>query len=454
VAGSRGQWAGEGVWRSDDGGESWAPRWEGLEHLRVERIELSPRFAQDATLLAYSPYFDVEALESGYSIHRSDDGGLQWTRVITAESSDLLPSPSAYLPITATAELPVRKASWSEPLEVRIEDGTWVTVTAAFAAQEALRALLAAPQAEGAPGSADIFVVTDKGVYRSPDGGRAWQAWADARLEGRTYENEIRAAAVTPRLSDGSYRLLVGTAAGELWQLDPATLAWADITPPEAAAPAAPVTATVAATPIPTSVPTPTTAAITPTTTVTPTATPVVTATATPMPATAAPVGSATPLPETPPEGLFVPEGVLALRWLNDPQIQRALGYAKTETPATIPGAYQFFEHGTMLWRGDTQQIYVAFQDGTWAAYDDTFREGEPERDPNLFTPGELLQPIRGFGKLWRTTPGLRDRVGWARAEEEGANAEVLEFERGILFRIEGLTYALFTTPEGQRWLP
>ncbi len=466
AGGYRNEANGAGVWRSDDGGDTWQPRWEGLEHLRVERIEVSPRFADDQTLLAYARYALIEAGETGYSVHRSDDGGLQWTRVVTATVAELLPAPTAYLPIPATAELPVRKTSWSEPLEVRVEGGGWEPVTQEFAAQESLRALLQAPPAEGAGGTDALYVVTDKGVYRTQDGGRGWQAWDDARLEGRNFESEIRSAAVTPRLSDGSYQLLVGTAAGELWQLDPATLAWRELVPPPApAAPSVPVTATVAATPIvtpaATSAITPAitpaaaaTPAITPTVAPTPTATPAAPPTPTTVAAALPPTGAAEPLPETPPEGLFVPEGILALRWLNDPVIQQALGYATSETAAVIPGAYQFFEHGTMLWRGDTQQIYVAFQDGTWEAYDDLFREGEPERDPNLYTPGELLQPIRGFGKLWRTTPGLQDRVGWARVEEEGANAEVLEFERGILFRIEGLTYAFFTTAEGQRWLP
>jgi hypothetical protein len=34
--------------------------------------------------------------------------------------------------------------------------------------------------------------------------------------------------------------------------------------------------------------------------------------------------------------------------------------------------------------------------------------------------PPGLYQPIRGFGKLWRTHPEVRDRLGWATAPEQG----------------------------------
>ena len=33
-----------------------------------------------------------------------------------------------------------------------------------------------------------------------------------------------------------------------------------------------------------------------------------------------------------------------------------------------------------------------------------------------------MLQPIRGFGKLWRTTTSVRDGLGWATAAEQGFN--------------------------------
>lgn len=86
--------------------------------------------------------------------------------------------------------------------------------------------------------------------------------------------------------------------------------------------------------------------------------------------------------------------------------------------------AEQLFEHGRMYWVERTSQIWVLHITGEgrgdWYAYEDTFQEGEPEIDPNLTPPDGRLQPERGFGKLWREIPGLRDMLGWAVQPEAG----------------------------------
>jgi hypothetical protein len=85
------------------------------------------------------------------------------------------------------------------------------------------------------------------------------------------------------------------------------------------------------------------------------------------------------------------------------------------------------FEHGFMFWfsgkNGPT--IWVLFRDaqggnsGEWQAFTDTWQEGQPETDPSIVPPDAAhIQPKRGFGKLWRTEPGLRDALGWASTPE------------------------------------
>jgi hypothetical protein len=65
--------------------------------------------------------------------------------------------------------------------------------------------------------------------------------------------------------------------------------------------------------------------------------------------------------------------------------------------------------------------------------FDDTYLEGEPESLPELDPPADattesrfpnaqIQQPIRGFGKVWRETEGLRERLGWALAPEVEIN--------------------------------
>ena len=90
--------------------------------------------------------------------------------------------------------------------------------------------------------------------------------------------------------------------------------------------------------------------------------------------------------------------------------------------------AEQSFENGRMIWleeiQGDSfvQQrlILVFYGGGSYAQYEDTWTEDQPESDPALVPPGGLLQPIRGFGKLWRENPDVRDQLGWAIAPEQG----------------------------------
>lgn len=91
---------------------------------------------------------------------------------------------------------------------------------------------------------------------------------------------------------------------------------------------------------------------------------------------------------------------------------------------AQIPVAEQLYEHGRMFWVGPIKQIWVlkivSEGHGTWEVYQDDFVDGEPENDPNLVPPDGRYQPQRGFGKLWRESPGLRDALGWGVTPEFG----------------------------------
>jgi len=88
----------------------------------------------------------------------------------------------------------------------------------------------------------------------------------------------------------------------------------------------------------------------------------------------------------------------------------------------TVAGtaAYQPFQDGTMLWLQGNGTIYVLYANGQYETYTDTFREGDPERDPAIVPPADLYQPVRGFGLVWRTNERIRDGLGWALAPEAG----------------------------------
>jgi hypothetical protein len=91
---------------------------------------------------------------------------------------------------------------------------------------------------------------------------------------------------------------------------------------------------------------------------------------------------------------------------------------------AQIQVAEQLFEHGRMFWLQPTQEIWVLIITsegrGNWLVYEDSFVEGEPESDPSIVAPDGMLQPERGFGKLWREVEQVREELGWAVTPEFG----------------------------------
>ena len=104
-----------------------------------------------------------------------------------------------------------------------------------------------------------------------------------------------------------------------------------------------------------------------------------------------------------------------------------------TATPDVFPTpimgqifvAQQSFQNGEMMWLEPIDQIWVLTTDGegvqTWINKDDSFEDGMPESDPSLVAPSTgLIQPIRGFGMLWRNDETVQDMLGWATGEEVG----------------------------------
>jgi hypothetical protein len=124
--------------------------------------------------------------------------------------------------------------------------------------------------------------------------------------------------------------------------------------------------------------------------------------------------------------------------WQNNSAARERLG-CPVGIPQERTAAFQPFEHGFMFWIQAEGSVYVlsntairqAGETDTWWRLDDTFTEGEPIADDTLIAPNGLLQPERGFGKVWRQNGFVREAVGWATDEEEGYDATWLNFEHG-----------------------
>lgn len=104
-----------------------------------------------------------------------------------------------------------------------------------------------------------------------------------------------------------------------------------------------------------------------------------------------------------------------------------------TATPDVFPEpivgeifiAEQDFQNGKMFWLQPINQIWIVTTNSegeqVWINRADEFEEGMPENDPELTPPATgLLQPVRGFGRIWRDDEELQGLVGWATGEEFG----------------------------------
>jgi photosystem II stability/assembly factor-like uncharacterized protein len=381
-----GETHGEGVYRSTDGGETWQPSSDGLYDLRIHRVVPSPRYAVDATVLAYAH------IQQGQALYRSTDGGTQWSLVVrqTSYNTPTLPLPVEILDI---ADPPPQFKCQYQGTAGRIvcqrsADGgrTWQEMDTGLHPTRRLVGYALSPHYDQ---DHLVYLLTEDALYRYDDAANRAEVCVDAVLSGpRDYTNYLTAIGAGATGSN-AHLLFIGSTDGQLRKFDPEALDWEPAWPLSQAAPA-------------------------------PTAAPAVTAT---------------------PCAIEIDERFDIDYTKNTPPLGCATGGA-IETA----GAYQPFELGMMFWREDARAIYVLRQDGTWSEWQDTWQEGMPAHDPTLHPPEGLYQPVRGFGQVWREgLGGPKAWIGWATAEEQSGGLIVQPGAQGLLLRgINGVTYGLY----------
>lgn len=105
-------------------------------------------------------------------------------------------------------------------------------------------------------------------------------------------------------------------------------------------------------------------------------------------------------------------------------------------------GASARFERGQMYWinlRGGKSVIYALLYGPnsqiSYRYYEDTWREGDPVNS-GLTPPSGLLEPNRGFGKVWRDHEDLRVAIGWALENEKAETLSYQVFQQGRLLMV------------------
>jgi hypothetical protein len=113
-----------------------------------------------------------------------------------------------------------------------------------------------------------------------------------------------------------------------------------------------------------------------------------------------------------------------------------------------IPGSYQHFEHGLMIWFAPRPAppagslgrsiITISMPDLQVTLDGDTWQSGSDPETPDAGTPpAGLYAPARGFGKLWSERPELRARLGWATEPEPAASrVDYQHFSSALLLRL------------------
>ena len=388
-----GDWLGLGIYRSTDGGDTWHPAWAGLRALRVERLEVSPRFPEDGRVAAYARYQRLgDSFEGGEVLYLSTDGGRSWTEVGRHLEGGAgvaeLPALATLLPQRVPRYL-FRVGLGAQTVERSTDGGaTWTPVLAVPEALGWVQGLATSPDMDADPA---VFAFTSRRVLGSSDGGETWRVAAEVLLAERMGEAWSSVAAYVPA-GRGGPLLLVALGDGSLLRLDPWSLRWE----PLAAA-------------------------------------------------------TATPAPPPPPTGTPTPCAIPVERFAGIYARHREALECALSAEHTTWAAWQPFQRGAMLWLEETREVWVLEDDGHWERFPDTWTEDQPASDPNLVPPPGLFQPVRGFGKVWREAlGGPAAAVGWAVAPEQGRQALWQPFQGGWIFQVEGIQpLAVFV---GGRW--
>jgi hypothetical protein len=102
---------------------------------------------------------------------------------------------------------------------------------------------------------------------------------------------------------------------------------------------------------------------------------------------------------------------------------------------------YQPCERGHLVWLSNLgwfagRVVYVLLDDLTYSRYDDTYDPNFDSPGGNAILPAGLYEPLEALGKVWRETPGLRERIGFGTAPASQSRSEMMMFQYGEMLSV------------------
>lgn len=148
-------------------------------------------------------------------------------------------------------------------------------------------------------------------------------------------------------------------------------------------------------------------------------------------------------------EGRFEPGGAFFFVWQHNARVRQRLGQG-VENMHDIAMAQQSFEGGRMIWRSDTNQIFVLYDDGTWEVHPNPWRPGDPAKLGYRAPPGRF-EPVLGFGALWRSLGNSSGRLAWAVQPQQDFTGQAQQFQHGHMLLSEP-SDAIFVLYSSGNW--
>ena len=95
--------------------------------------------------------------------------------------------------------------------------------------------------------------------------------------------------------------------------------------------------------------------------------------------------------------------------------------------------AQQAFQFGYAVANDTTGVVYVLYNNGTWQQFQNTWTPGMPSYNPAIVPPPGFCQPEYGIGEVWRTQPGVSQKLGWGKYSTQMTTGTSQQYQGGMM---------------------